>query len=152
MTTNQLRWLELQEARRRNLASEHETHRSNVAKEGLTQFQNLETQRSNMATEAETARANQAREAETNRSNVARELETNRTNVAHETETHRANVASENIKQDAHQLNVYSTIADNVQKAWSNWNNARANDTRANQNFTKLAGDIARTVLPILLQ
>ena len=56
MTANQLRYWELQENKRSNLAKEIETNRSNLAKES-------ETHRSNLAQETETHRSNTTQEA-----------------------------------------------------------------------------------------
>jgi vacuolar-type H+-ATPase subunit I/STV1 len=60
MTQNQLRYQELKEEQRSNLARETETNRSNLANE-------LETNRSNLAKELETNRANLAKEKQAKR-------------------------------------------------------------------------------------
>lgn len=67
MTSNQIRYWELNETTTHNRNTERETNRSNLAREA-------ETRRSNLAREKETNRHNLATEKETNRSNLAREL------------------------------------------------------------------------------
>ena len=80
MTSNQLKYAELQEQKRSNLVKESETHRSNVANEAIgwgnvgAQYASInESNRHNQAGETETQRHNEEVEAETNRHNVASE-------------------------------------------------------------------------------
>lgn len=66
MTGNQLKYHEIQEGKRHNLAIEGETVRHNVVSEA-------EVQRHNVVSENETYRSNVARETETNRHNIVDE-------------------------------------------------------------------------------
>lgn len=105
MTSNNLRYAQLLEDRRHNLAMEAnasdvatESRRHNIATEGQQSAELTETRRYNSGRLAqsanelfETSRSNMARETETNRSNVARETETERSNLAREEETQRRN-------------------------------------------------------------
>lgn len=107
MTQNQIRYQELQENKRHNLISEHETGRHNAVTEQLQHRELDETVRTHQVNEGiamfnanETKRSNVARELETSRSNLARERETNRSNLAKEAETNRANLATEQIRRD----------------------------------------------------
>lgn len=94
MTTNQIRYWELQEKKRSNQASERELARSHLASEALTSAANAEILRHNVNVEAqaandllECARSNRATETLTARniaSSEARNAETRRANVANE--------------------------------------------------------------------
>lgn len=125
MTTTQVRYWELQEAGRHNLASERltasqlkETQRHNIVSERqgwtglkIDALKAKETHRHNVATEnltatdiAEKKRHNQSEEylsasqiAESIRHNRAQEYETHRSNVTRERETQRSNMAREEI-------------------------------------------------------
>lgn len=95
MTSNQIKYWDLQERKRSNKVNEAETHRSNVARE-------TETNRHNTVTEAETERHNRALEGltlkqvtELQRHNQATEVQA----VAELQEKHRSNVEQEHIGQ-----------------------------------------------------
>lgn len=109
MTSNQLRYWELQETKRANRARERETRRSNKASENLTR----ENQRGILGLRAqelsETVRSHQANEAV----NLANVQESVRHNVAYETELTRHNRAAEQL--NARQLDISaSTLAETI--------------------------------------
>jgi hypothetical protein len=104
MTDIQVRYWDLQETKRHNVAYETETFRHNKATEVQASKELTEVTRHNKATETETKRHNIATEVETYRSNRYREIETNRHNRATEkldasklAETKRHNIEMEGI-------------------------------------------------------
>lgn len=117
MTQNEIRYWELQEAKRSNQVRENETERANRAKE------------------VETNRANLAKEREENRSSVAREAENFRSNTAREVETNRANLASEKLKKQIQDSQIY-------QNSVKNWEIG----TQAVKNATGSLKDIASLI------
>lgn len=97
MTSNQIKYWDLEEKKRSNKANEIETNRANVARE-------RELNRSNVARETETNRHNLATElqqqrelAEQSRHNVTVETEANRSNVANEYLKHETNLISDKV-------------------------------------------------------
>lgn len=69
VTLNQIKYQELLETNRSNVARETETNRANLAGEALRERELAETNRHNVVTEQETYRSNLAREFETRRHN-----------------------------------------------------------------------------------
>lgn len=126
MTTNQVAYWNVVEAKRNHLAQEIETNRANLARESETHRSNIvneaETMRSNLANERlkqdqneETKRSNLARETETHRSNVVNENENKRSNVAREKETRRSNKATEAIRKETNKETKRSNLANEAQ-------------------------------------
>lgn len=113
MTNNQIRYFQLQEDTRHNLATESEQKRYNT--ESL-----YELNRSNVARERETARSNRARERETNRSNLANEQLKNVGNQIQfysAREQGRHNLASEMLQAYGHQTDRMRVDASYAQMA-----------------------------------
>lgn len=102
MTSNQLKYWEISEAKRANKARETETARSNLANESTRLRTQLEDARHNRASEAETHRSNVARETETARANRQNELLT----AVRNAETQRSNLASERLKSESNKISA----------------------------------------------
>lgn len=109
MTSNQIRYWELQETKRSNRAREREMRRSNRANEMLTQQYQEGTLGLRAQELAETVRSHQATEAVS----LANVQETARHNLAYETELTRHNRESEAL--NARQLDISaSTLAETI--------------------------------------
>lgn len=93
MTSNQIRYWELQELKRSNRSRERETRRSNKATERLNRAYQMGTLDLRAQELAETIRRNIASE----NISLATLMETNRHNVVYESETNRHNLASESL-------------------------------------------------------
>lgn len=94
MTSNQIKFWELQERKRSNMAGEQETARSNRAKEALTSASNLETMRHNVQGETQAA-ADLLERSRSNRANEALSAARNALTAAQNTESVRHNIQQE---------------------------------------------------------
>lgn len=122
MTSNQLRYWELQEAKRANRARERETRRSNRANEMLTREYQHGTLGLRAQELAETVRSHQATEVV----NLANVQESVRHNVAYETELTRHNRETEQL--NARQLDISaSTLAESIRSHKANESISLAN-------------------------
>lgn len=148
MTSNNLRYAQLLEDRRHNLATEQtaadvaaESKRHDVASEAQQYAELSETRRYNSGRLAqsanelfETSRSNRAREDETNRSNLAKETEAERSNRAREEETKRKNT-----------LDAFETARHDKEveqeTARSNLANERIRNSQAGANWWKAVSD-----------
>lgn len=113
VTNNQIRYFQLQEDTRHNIASETEQKRYNT--ESL-----YELNRSNVARERETERSNRARERETSRTNRANEgikRVANQIQYFREGEQQRHNMASEMLQAYGHQTDRMRVDASYAQMA-----------------------------------
>lgn len=122
MTSNQLRYWELQEAKRSNRAKERETRRANRMSEKLTHEYQQGTLELRAQELAETSRSHQANEA----INLASVQENVRHNVAYENETRRHNMQSEQL--NAKQLDISAaTLNENIRSHKANERIAQGN-------------------------
>lgn len=78
MTSNQLKWAEIQENKRSHQVNEEETNRSNLAREGETYRHNVASESTELGKLWESSRHNQETERETKRKNVYDQLITQR--------------------------------------------------------------------------
>lgn len=109
MTSNQIRYWELQESKRANREREQETRRSNRVNERLTRAYQEGTLDLRAKELAETTRAHQATEA----INLASQQELARHNVVYEKETARHNLATESltgVQLDIAKANLSETV------------------------------------------
>lgn len=122
MTSNQLRYWELQEAKRSNRAKERETRRANRMSEQLTRSYQRGTLDLRAQELAEAIRSHQASEAV----NLASMQENVRHNMVYEQETKRHNVQSEQLT--SRQLDISAaTLGENVRSHKANERIAQGN-------------------------
>lgn len=122
MTSNQLRYWELQEARRSNKAKERETRRANRMSENLTRAYQQGTLELRAQELAETSRSHQVNEA----ISLAGVQENVRHNMVYEKETQRHNVQSEQLT--SRQLDISAaTLNENIRSHKANERIAQGN-------------------------
>lgn len=122
MTSNQLRYWELQEAKRSNRARERETRRANRMSESLTRAYQQGTLDLRAQELAEAVRSHQANEAV----NLASVQENVRHNMVYENETKRHNIQSEQLT--SRQLDISSaTLNENIRSHKANERIAQGN-------------------------
>lgn len=127
MTQNQIRYAELKEAARHNLAGEVETNRSNVARE-------VETNRHNIVSENETVRHNISTEGETNRHNVVDESIRSAANAINASHYMRSDAISKYQAVEQARHNVASETSE-AQKAAAAVDTAQAKASEATNRY-----------------
>lgn len=159
MTTNQIRYWELQEKRRSNAAQEQETARSNRAKEGISSAANVESMRHNVASEAQAAsdllersRSNQANEAIA-RVNAALTKERNdeqkRSNLANEV-IGRSNAAASNMQAKYRQIAASNSTVDTITRQKQLEETTRSNKAKEDIERERITAQTASGILSTL--